>query len=260
MKRFFLFLFCLSACLNTAAYALPAPTRLFYAADYADVLSAETETFIVEHSAALAEETGAQIVVATVESLDGQAVVEYGLNLLRSWGVGDKEKNNGIVILVSTGDREIGVSVGYGLEGALNDSKTGRLIDTCAVPSLRENDYNTGIYQLYNAVLSETYREYDLSVPDSVKSLEDYEKSSDNGIDWEELILMIFLSIGIIIVIFKSKGGNSGGHGGFYGGGHYGGGFGGGFGGGRGSGFGGGFGGFGGGGGSGGGGGAGRKF
>lgn len=254
MKRFFLFLFCIGACLNITVYALPAPTRLFYAADYANVLSAETETFIVEHSAALAEKTGAQIVVATVESLDGQAVVEYGLNLLRSWGVGDKEKNNGVVILVSTGDREIGVSVGYGLEGALNDSKTGRLIDTCAIPSLRENDYNAGIYQLYNAVLSEAYREYGLSVPDTVKSLEDYEDSADTGMNRGDFILAIFVTVGIIIVIIKSKGGNSGGRGGFYGGGGY---YGGGFGGGRSGGFGGGFGGFGG---SGGGGGAGRKF
>lgn len=252
MKRFFLFLFCIGAYLNITVHALPAPTRFFYAADYANVLSAETETFIVEHSAALAEKTGAQIVVATVESLDGQTVVEYGLNLLRRWGVGDKEKNNGVVILVSTGDREIGVSVGYGLEGALNDSKTGRLIDTCAIPSLRENDYNTGIYQLYNAVLSETYREYGLSVPDNVKSLEDYEDSADTGMNWGDFILAIFVTVGIIIVIIKSKGGNSGGRGGFYGGG--------GFGGGRSGGFGGGFGGFGGGGGSGGGGGAGRKF
>nr|QGT51120.1 hypothetical protein Firmicute1046_1960 [uncultured Firmicutes bacterium] len=258
MKRFCLFLICLTACISTTAYAQIEPTRLFYTADYANVLSAETESFIIEHSAALAEQTGAQIVAVTVESLDGQAVMEYALNLLRDWGVGSKE-NNGVVILVSTGDREIGVSVGYGLEGALNDSKVGRLIDTCALPSLRENDYDSGIYQLYNAVLSETYREYNLPIPENVKSLEEYENSSESGIDWHFLLaLILFALIAILSIRNRRGGGGSGGHGGFYGGDYYGGGSfrGGGFGGSSG----GGFGGFGGGGGSGGGGGAGRKF
>lgn len=253
MKRFFLLFLCLTASLNITVHALIEPTRLFYTADYANVLTAETETFIIEHSAALAEETGAQIAVATVDSLDGLPVMEYGLNLLRSWGVGDKEKNNGAVILLSTGDREIGISVGYGLEGALNDAKAGRLIDTCALPSLKENNYDNGIYQVYNAVLCEVYKEYGLPVPENVKSLNDYENSSKSGLDLDIIIPLILFGVIIFFSFFNRRsGGGNGGHGGFYGGGYYGGGS---FRGGSG-----GFGGFGGGGGSGGGGGAGRKF
>lgn len=255
MKRFFLLLASVCFGLQITVYALIEPTRLFYTADYAGVLTEETETFIIEHSAALAEQTGAQIVVATVSSLNGMDVMEYGLNILRSWGVGSKTENNGVVILVSTGDRKIGISVGYGLEGALNDAKAGRLIDTCALPSLREDDYDTGIYRLYNAVLSETYIEYGLSVPESVKSLEDYETSSEEARDWAFIIPIALFAVIIWLSVRNRHGG--GGRGGFYGGGFYGGGFHGrgGFGGGSG-----GFGGFGGGGGSGGGGGAGRSF
>ncbi len=260
MKRIVFALACIMACLSIQAQALEAPAKLFYAADYASVLSDQTETFVVEQSAALAEATGAQIVVATVRDLGGRDVMDYGLDLLRTWQVGS-EKNNGVVILVSTGDRKIGVSVGYGLEGALNDSKVGRLIDACAVPSLKENDYDTGIYQLYNAVLSEVYQEYGLTVPENVKSLEDYQDEGDR--DAEPVVIGVVLALVILLSIFTRHHGppppGGGGHyrrRGFYGGYYGGGGFGG-FGGGS---SGGGFGGFSGGGGSGGGGGASRGF
>lgn len=259
MKKKFLLFLCIFICLSTSTAALEEPTRLFYAADYANVLSDETERFIVEHSAALAEQSGAQVVVATVPDLDGRDVMDYGLELLRSWQVGSEEDDNGVLILVSTGDRQIGVNVGYGLEGALNDAKVGRLIDTCALPALQEDDYDTGLYQLYNAVLSEVYAEYGLSVPENVKSLEEYESQADRRDVVVPSIIGVFLLILIFSNIFRHRGG--GGHGGSYRGGGFFGGFyggyrGGGFGGGRG----GGFGGFGGGGGSGGGGGASRGF
>lgn len=258
MKRTMLILCCLLSLLEVGAQAVEPPAKLFYAADYADVLSQETELFVVEHSAALAEETGAQVVVVSVTDLDGRDVLDYGLELLRSWGVGDQKKNNGVVILVSTGDRQIGISVGYGLEGAINDAKAGRLIDTCAIPFLKDDDYDTGIYQLYNAVLSEVYREYGLEAPESVKSLEEYE-GEDSGVGSAVVIVLVLLVV--LGSIFRNRHGSpppgSGGH--YRGRGFYGG-FGG-FGGYRGGGSsGGGFGGFSGGGGSGGGGGASRGF
>lgn len=260
MKRILCVLACLMACVSIQVQALEAPAKLFYAADYASVLSDETEMFVVEHSAALAESTGAQIVVATVEDLEGRDVMDYGLDLLRTWKVGS-EKNNGVVILVSTGDRKIGINVGYGLEGALNDAKVGRLIDTCAVPSLKENDYDTGIFQLYNAVLAEVYNEYGMDVPENVKSLDDYKDKEEN--DAEPFIILGVLGVLVVLSVFNRRNGppppnGPGGHyrrrgfyGGYFGGPPYGGS--GGFGGG-------GFGGFGGGGGSGGGGGASRGF
>ena len=255
MKRSILVLICLVAVTAVQVQALEQPTKLFYAADYANVLSADTETFVVEHSAALAEAAGAQVVVVTVTDLNGEDVMDYALDLLRSWKVGS-EKNDGVVILVSTGDRQIGVSVGYGLEGALPDSKVGRLIDVCAVPSLKEDDYDTGIYQLYNALLGEVYQEYGLEVPENVKSLEDYEDEEAGGGIFSLVIAVVILLAALTGSWFRHHNGppSSGGGGYFRGRGFY---MGGGFGGRSG---GGGFGGFSGGGGSGGGGGASRGF
>ncbi len=256
MKRWIWILLSLLLILQIPVSAIEQPAKLFYVSDYAKVLSNDTQRFVVEHSAALQEQTGAQIVVATIEDLGGRDVADYALELLRTWGVGS-EKDNGVLILISTGDRQIRVEVGYGLEGALNDSKVGRLLDTCAIPSLRNDDYNTGVYQLYNAVLAEVYREYRMEVPESVKSLEDYasENEEDEVSSLVVVAVLLFLIGMLAPLISKHNGGNGTGTrgGGFYGP-FYGGGF-------RGGGSsGGGFGGFRGGGGSGGGGGASRGF
>lgn len=197
-------------------YALEKPTKLFYADDFASVLSQDTEEFIIENSAALSEATGAQIVVVTVNSLDGRDVMDYGLDILRTWGVGSS-KDNGVVILVSVGDRQIGINVGYGLEGALNDSKVGRLIDVCALPSLKENDYDTGIYQIYNAVLSEVYTEYGMEAPQDIKSLDEYESDMDDDDIAGIFVILTVIVIAVILSIIQKKGGGPpGGSGGNY--------------------------------------------
>ena len=91
------------------------PTNQFYVNDYANILSNETEKNIMKYSVSLEEKTAAQIVVATVKSLEGESVEEYANKLFRTWRIGDKEKNNGVLILISVEDRKIKIEVGYGI-------------------------------------------------------------------------------------------------------------------------------------------------
>lgn len=88
---------------------------------------------------------GAQIVVVTVKSLEGQSIEEYATELFRKFGIGDSQKNNGVLLLCSTGDRLFRIEVGYGLEGTLTDGKTGRIQDQYIIPYLKNNNYNDGI-------------------------------------------------------------------------------------------------------------------
>ncbi len=143
-----------------ATVAVPSPSSQFYVLDESNVLTDATRNLIVDTSAALAAQTGAQIVVVTVPSLDGQVLEEYSLEILRSWGIGDKTKNNGVLLLVSTGDRLSRIEVGYGLEGVLNDAKTGRIQDDYMIPYLKKDDYDAGMKNGYLAVLKEVCSEY----------------------------------------------------------------------------------------------------
>lgn len=176
------------------------PTDLFYVNDSANVISEEHETYYVTHGEALNQATGAQIVVAAIDDLEGQTIFDYAVSLFRAWGIGDKDKDNGLLILVSPKERQIYVSVGYGLEGAINDAKVGRFIDDYAIPFLAENDFDTGLYQLYNAFLLEVYQEYNLEVPDTIESniIEpDRQESEENT----PRIPKVFIIMGVIILL-----------------------------------------------------------
>ena len=142
-------------CWAPSAFATLEPTPEFFVNDFADVLSENTEAYILEHSASLMQETQAQIVVLTVTSLEGRTPEEFALDIGRSWGIGGAEENNGLLILLAPNDGEIRVEVGYGLEGALNDAKVGRYIDTYALAAYQADDFNTGTLELYKALLSE---------------------------------------------------------------------------------------------------------
>lgn len=230
----------------------PTATKEFYVNDFADVISAEDEQKIFANAVTLAEKTTAQVVVVTIEDLDGEEPWEYALELGRNWGVGDKEKNNGVVILLSENDREIYISVGYGLEGALPDSKTGRIIDLYGMEYLRANDFSKGLFEISNAVVGEVYIEYGLDAQEgysSIPTVEDQKEEEPGSVIVSWIIMIVIVAV--ISIVFRGRGGiffmpfptgrgnHRGGFGGFGGGG---------------------FGGFGGGGGSFGGGGAGRKF
>ncbi len=251
-----------AAALCGAAY--PSPTSDFFVNDYAGVLSPDTKAYIMEQSASLAQETGAQIVVLTVRSLDGEDPASYALNVGRQWGIGDGEKDNGLLLLLAPDDGEIRVEVGRGLEGALNDAKVGRMIDAYALESYKAGDFDAGTRELYSALLSETMVEYGLEALPGYEP-RDYWEDSREG-NFAGALVVFFVMIAVVMLFMR--GGRHRGrrhwddddfHGGPFIGGFFGGGFGGGGGFSGGGGFGGG-GGFSGGGGGFGGGGSGRSF
>jgi uncharacterized protein len=160
LMAFILLLIPIKACIVDTA--IPSQTEAFYVNDFAQVLSSNTKGYILEQSIKLDELSGAQLVVVTIDSTDGQPLEEYALDILRGWGIGSKEKNNGVLILLAVEDRKSRIEVGYGLEGALPDGKTGWIQDEYMVPYFSAGDYSTGILEGYKAILLEIYNEYDI--------------------------------------------------------------------------------------------------
>ncbi len=144
----------------------PKPTTNIYVQDYAKVLSSQTKATINAYSSAIADKTKAQIVVVTIPTLDGAALENFSLNIMRQWGIGDKEKNNGVLLLVAVQDRQSRIEVGYGLEGALPDGLTGRIQDQVMLPLFKKGDYDKGIMQGYASVANAVIKEYNLSAAD----------------------------------------------------------------------------------------------
>ena len=128
----------------------PSASSGIYVQDYAGVISAPARSYLQDLGRQLDQKTTAQLTVVTVKNLNGAPLEEYSLKLLRDWGIGNKEKNNGVLLLVSTGDRKSRIEVGYGLEGALTDSLTGQIQDQYMIPYFRKGIYEEGIARGYN--------------------------------------------------------------------------------------------------------------
>ena len=165
---------------------LPAPTGSVYVQDYAGVLSGETKTKINRLGSKIAKQTKAQVVVVTLTSLEGRAIQDYSLDLLRQWQIGDRSLNNGVLLLVSVGDKASRIEVGYGLEGTINDAKAGRIQDEYLIPYFERGEYDQGIWSTYKAIMREVSSEYGLASPQDNKAITK-EKSADSQSWWAGL-------------------------------------------------------------------------
>lgn len=233
---------CVQAQIEKYIPAAPAPPRLVN--DFANLLTEEQKQYLESKLVTYNDSTSNQIAIVTVENLHDYGAMEFATALGRKWGVGGKEFNNGIVILVSTGggqgNRDAFIAVGYGLEGAIPDITANIILENELISNLRSGNYYGAFDKTTDALIKAAAGEYKASKT----------KRGSKGIGISRIIVIII----IIFIIMAMSGGGSGGGGfasrrgyrGFWGPVIFGGGFGGGSGGG---GFGGGgFGGFGGGG------------
>lgn len=147
-----------------ALAAVPdSPMEAFYVNDFADVIKSDDAAEMIALGTALEDETTAQVVATTVKWLDGMDIEEYGYQLFNKWGIGQKDKNNGVLILIAEGDREIHITVGEGLESKLPPSVTGAYIDDYAYDYLKNNDFSSGMKALYDAIAKKVGSIYGVS-------------------------------------------------------------------------------------------------
>lgn len=209
--------------------------------DYVDLLKPDQKTALRQKLINYADSTSTQIVVAVIGSTDGRNIQELGVYWLNEWGIGQKGKDNGILVILARDDRRVGINTGKGVEGKLTDAMSRRIIETVMIPEFREGDYYSGLDRGTDAIFLVMAGEFTADPGDA---------QSDQKVG--ALIVMVIFIIIIILLIINRRGGGRGpdlwdiiilsnmGRGGFGGGsssgGFGGGGFGGGFGGGMGGG------------------------
>ncbi len=214
------FAFCITA---AAKSKYPTPTNEFFVNDFADCITQHDETEIFTKAENLYNACKAQVVVVTVDSLDGQEIEDYSIGLAREWGIGDKQEDSGILLLLSVDDREVRIEVGSGLEGALPDSKTGRILDTYGMDYFRNNDFSAGLSAVQDSLVNEVFIEYGL------EPNEDYVPIGDEEGLPAAVVIVIFAVIIMFCIIrvlgvrrrggfYGTHHGGFGGFGGFHGG------------------------------------------
>lgn len=168
--------------------------------DYTNTLSNEQKQALERKLVAFDDSTSSQVAVVIMKSVGDYDINDYTQKLARAWGVGNKDKNNGVVLLVAMGDRKLSIQTGYGVEGALPDIYTKRIIENDIKPFFKSNDYYAGIDAGTDSIIQLIKGEYKNDNP-KAKS-----KGSKGGAG---IIVIIII---IIIVIILRKGGGGGGN------------------------------------------------
>lgn len=194
-----------------AAASLTFPTLTGRVVDRANLLSPEQEKSIDGKLAELESKTTTQLVVVTLPSLQDHDIADYGYQLGRHWGIGQRGANNGALLIVAPNERKVRIEVGYGLEGTLTDAVTRLIIANAITPRFKAGDFPGGIERGVDDIILALSG----GAEDFKQRAAEQSRSEDPDIEWF-IILVLFLGFWLILMIsaFRQefrKGGRSSG-------------------------------------------------
>jgi uncharacterized protein len=183
-----------------SALALDFPTLSGRVVDDAGILDAATRAALTQKLADLEAKTTDQVVVVTLKSLQGTSIEDFGVQLGRRWRVGQKDKNNGALLIVVPSERKVRIEVGYGLEGTLTDAISRLIIANGIVPRFRANDFPGGITRGVDDIISvltgdaAEWKQRAAQRPDTVSS------SPSTRSDWIwPLVIIVLIVVGVVV-------------------------------------------------------------
>jgi len=177
----------------------PSPPKLVN--DLASLMSPDEQNELEKDLVAFNDTTSIQITIVTVNNLDGKEIASYAFDLGNSWGVGNKGKENGVVILVAKEERQAFIATGYGMEGVLPDALCATIVRRDMVPAFREEQYFRGFENAVNAIFLASKGEYKA----------DDKKDNGGGGALPALIVLGIIIVIVLAVIGNRRGGGGGG-------------------------------------------------
>lgn len=176
--------------------------------DYINLLNASQKSALENKLIGYADSTSSQIVVAIISSTDGENINYLGAQWGQKWGIGQADKDNGVLVLLAKDDRRIAINTGYGVEGSLTDAMSKRIIETVIIPQFKQGDYYAGLDQGADAIFQVLTGEFK----------EERNFGNNEGFPFRAFLpFVIFIVIIIILASRRNRGGrgnNRGGRGG----------------------------------------------
>ncbi|EPC3540624.1 TPM domain-containing protein [Aeromonas hydrophila] len=164
--------------------------------DEANLMSRKQAHQLTQQLAAFEKRSGIQLVVVSIDTLAGDTIEEYGYQLGRHWGIGQKGKDNGVLLLIAQDERKVRIEVGYGLEGALPDAIAANIIQTRILPAFKRGDMVAGVVAGSQAIMQALAGEY--------KPVDNASKDKLGG-PWLFILMVI-----VMIVLHNLRGGGGG--------------------------------------------------
>ncbi|SRR5690554_588588 len=165
-----------------------------------NVLSEAEKNHITQKLLNYADSTSTQIVVVTLPSTKGEYINRYATDLAHKWGIGQKDKDNGILLLVAVEDRKVSIATGYGTEHLLTDALSRRIIETQILPEFRNGNYFAGIDKGTTSIMQIMSGEYKNN------------KTQGGGISVVALFMVFIFVVFVLILASRGKGGRNGGN------------------------------------------------
>lgn len=204
-----------------------------YVSDFVGTISLQDQQGINNLAMELENKTTAQLAVVTVPSTSPDTIEYFAVKLFEKWKIGQKGKDNGVLLLVALKDKAVRIEAGYGLEGALPDALCNKIIQSIIIPNFKKGQYSEGIKEGAKAIVSFVAREYNTQIDGANVTSESLSQNEKDGSSPVNLVIfLIFFLLIISRPFFWHRGGSRPRYGGGYwsgsGGGFGGGGFGGG--------------------------------
>ncbi|WP_375643214.1 MULTISPECIES: TPM domain-containing protein [unclassified Bartonella] len=205
-------LYLVAALGSIACSQIKFPHLTGYVNDVAHLLDNATKENLTKKLAALEEKTGDQIVLVTLPTLSGNDIETYSNSLFRTWGLGQKKINNGVLLVIAPNERTARIEVGYGLEGELTDALSSVIINSFMIPNFREGNYQKGIAEAVDAiikVITESNSDFTFRIKEKAKIVEEQRKQAEK----EEMVInaimflafFIMFGLPILAMIFGKK-------------------------------------------------------
>ena len=196
-------------CLTCAGVAqtLTFPPLSGRVVDLAGLLSTADQAALAQASADLEAKTTNQLVVVTLPSLQGTTIEDYGYQLGRRWQIGQKDKNNGVLLIVAATERKVRIEVGYGLEGTLTDAATKLIIENSILPQFRAGDLSGGIKAGAGQIIQTLGGDPGNLRSGPTRAFAPGSQRPDTGIPVWLLIVLALTGVGFLILCTVTNGG-----------------------------------------------------
>lgn len=202
MKQFIIYLLlAITAFTSVRAQDIPPkpdPPRLVN--DLANQLNPNERQMLEQKLVAYNDSTSSQIVIVTVPTLGDYPIADYAFKLGTEWGVGQKGKNNGIVLLWAPKERKVFIATGYGLEGAIPDAIAKRIVSQVITPQFKAGQFYQGLSDGVDMIFKYATGEYKA----------DPKQDNGDGEGFPPLLIVVIIFVVILIIIFRNRGGGGG--------------------------------------------------
>ena len=199
LKKLLLTWLLLSSCVFLFAQDFPQKSNTLVT-DYTNTLTAGQKQSLENKLVAFNDSTSTQIAVVILKSVGDYDINEYATQLGRKWGIGQKGKNNGILMLVAIGDRKVSIQTGYGAEGAVPDITTHEIIENDLKPNFKQGNYYAGIDAGTTSLIKYMKGEY---------KADPKARQENNGGGGSVFIIIIIV---VVVIILIRRGGGGGGN------------------------------------------------